>query len=70
MAIDLYGNDIWTDDRGQLHRIDGPAVDFLNGSKSWWVNGERYANFKDFQDASGLSDDEMTMLILKYGQMY
>ena len=26
---------------GKRHRLDGPAVESPDGSKSWWVNGER-----------------------------
>jgi hypothetical protein len=25
---------------GKRHREDGPAVEYANGSKSWWVNGK------------------------------
>jgi hypothetical protein len=25
---------------GQRHRTDGPAIEYPNGSKSWWVNGK------------------------------
>jgi len=24
---------------GLLHRIDGPAIDFLDGYKEWWIDG-------------------------------
>lgn len=27
--------------RGQLHRDDGPAVEYPNGTKEWWLNGEQ-----------------------------
>ena len=27
---------------GQLHREDGPAVEYPNGYKEWWVNGKRH----------------------------
>ena len=27
---------------GELHREDGPAVEFDNGHKEWWLNGERH----------------------------
>ena len=30
----LHGN--------KLHRLDGPAVEFLDGGKEWWVFGTRY----------------------------
>ena len=33
----------WRDfDSGKRHRIDGPAREFVNGSKSWWVDGNRH----------------------------
>ena len=25
---------------GQYHREDGPAIEWANGTKEWWVNGE------------------------------
>ena len=26
---------------GQLHREDGPAVIYTNGTKEWWINNKR-----------------------------
>ena len=26
--------------KGQFHREDGPAREWYNGSKEWWLNGE------------------------------
>ena len=31
----LYFND-------QLHRVDGPAVEYSNGYKAWYLNGKEY----------------------------
>ena len=28
--------------KGVLHCLDGPAVEHLDGTKEWWVNGERH----------------------------
>jgi hypothetical protein len=28
--------------KGLYHREDGPACEFSNGDKEWWVNGERH----------------------------
>lgn len=25
-----------------LHRKDGPAIEYSNGGKQWWVNGKRH----------------------------
>ena len=27
---------------GQLHRTDGPAVEFSNGGEAWYINGKRH----------------------------
>ncbi len=33
--------DVWIDlDESLLNRLDGPAVEFHDGSKQWWVNGK------------------------------
>ena len=30
---------VWRNKDGQLHREDGPAREWANGDKSWWING-------------------------------
>jgi len=25
---------------GKLHRVDGPAVEYVHGHKEWWLNGK------------------------------
>ena len=40
--IDEDGNKIWKNDKGQYHRIDGPAIEFADGTKSWYINGQRH----------------------------
>jgi len=52
------------------HRLDGPAVlRKRDGGMEWFIHGHRYYNFKDFQAAGKLSDDQITILMLKYGEM-
>jgi hypothetical protein len=36
------GTIIWRNKCGQKHRLDGPAVTFLNGTKEWWANDKRH----------------------------
>lgn len=31
----------WRNEKGELHREDGPAVEWVNGGKSWYINGEK-----------------------------
>jgi len=40
--IDEYGNICYYNEQGQLHREDGPAVEYANGDKSWYINGLRH----------------------------
>jgi len=32
----------WFNKQNQLHRLDGPAVEWVNGDEEWWVNGQRH----------------------------
>ncbi len=32
----------YINDRGEYHRLDGPAIEWNNGDRSWWINGERH----------------------------
>ena len=52
---------------GLFHRLDGPAWEGADGNVVWWVNGHRYYTFNSFQLAAGLSEDQITILKLKYG---
>ena len=27
---------------GKYHREDGPAIEYPDGSKTWWLNNEQY----------------------------
>jgi len=40
LTIDSYGNKIWKNKEGELHRLDGPAIEFFDGGKEWYQNGE------------------------------
>ena len=39
VTVDEYKTICWYNEKNQLHRLDGPAIEDANGSKSWWVNG-------------------------------
>jgi hypothetical protein len=44
IEIDEYGTKTYYKDKAMtiLHREDGPAVEWWDGSKSWWLNGKRH----------------------------
>jgi hypothetical protein len=40
LNIDKYGNKKWYNSKGDLHREDGPAIEFLLGARQWYINGK------------------------------
>jgi len=36
----MYGDKYWYNGKRELHREDGPAIEYSNGIKYWWLNGE------------------------------
>lgn len=30
----------WRNERGELHRVDGPAYENIRGYKGWYINGK------------------------------
>ena len=43
--IDEEGNKFWylpSKGKDYWHRLDGPAVEWKDGSKAWWVDGKRH----------------------------
>lgn len=40
MKTDKYGHRFWYNQDDQLHREDGPAIEYANGTKEWWLNGQ------------------------------
>lgn len=40
VTVDTDGTRKWYNTKGQLHREDGPAVEYPNGTKSWYIGGK------------------------------
>jgi hypothetical protein len=51
--IDYYGTICYYNEQGQWHREDGPAVEWSDGDKYWYINDKEY------------SEQEFNNLILK-----
>ena len=60
------GEEWWVN--GLTHRNDGPAVTYDNGNIEWYIDNIRIFDSEQFRRRSGLSDEAMTILILKYGE--
>ena len=44
VTVDVDGTTYWYKDAKCtiLHRENGPAIEYADGSKSWWQNGQRH----------------------------
>ena len=40
VIVDELNTIRWYNEQGKLHREDGPAVEYADGSKSWFRNGQ------------------------------
>lgn len=54
---------------GKYHRTDGPAIFCQDSIQFWFVNGIRCKTNKSYQRHAKLSNEEMTVLVLKYGNI-
>ena len=51
----------------QIHREDGPAIEWADGDISWALRGNQYFEFDKWCKDLNKTDEEITMLKLKYG---
>jgi hypothetical protein len=40
--IDKYGTKYWYNEKRKFHRLDGPAIEYADGDKFWYIEGEAY----------------------------
>ena len=43
ITVDSYGTIQYKNEKGLLHREDGPAVEFLDGDNWYYLNGINYS---------------------------
>jgi hypothetical protein len=58
-----------TDTDGLLHSTTGPAIEH-DDECGWYIHGKPYTNYNDFQKDTNLTDDQITILKLKYGNSF
>lgn len=39
VEVDECGNKCWYNSRNQSHRMYGPAIEYVNGTRIWYQNG-------------------------------
>jgi hypothetical protein len=42
LIIDENGDKYWRNKKGKLHRIDGPAIEYDDGTKEWYQMGLKH----------------------------
>jgi hypothetical protein len=53
LSIDTRGSKRWKLPNGNLHREDGPAIEYGSGDKEWWVNGKLHR-----ENGPAIEDDD------------
>ena len=62
----------WYNPKGQLHREDGPAVEYTDGYKSYYINDKRHREdgpameYTDGSKSYYINDEELTEKEFKY----
>ena len=51
---------------GEYHRVDNPAIEWANGMRSWWLNGECIYGEGIDNTAEFDLTEEMAKQIIKY----
>ncbi len=46
VTVDDYGTTRWYNEQGKLHRENGPAIEYEDGEKWWWLNGISYSKLE------------------------
>ena len=69
--LNVYGETTWYNELGQLHREDGTAIIYPDGSVSWSLSRTRslfrtYYTFADWLIELDVSDEEKMILRLRY----
>lgn len=42
MRTEEDGTKIWTNEKREYHREDGPAIEYTNGDKEWFINNKHH----------------------------
>ena len=42
LKINKNGNREWFNKNGKRYRLNGPAVEYINGRKEWYIKGIKY----------------------------
>jgi hypothetical protein len=63
----VAGNDTFWYLDGNVHRTDGPAVEWADGDKSWFLNGVSLSLNEWLDQNTDMTEEEKVMFKLQYG---
>lgn len=62
------GTKFWRVD-GMLHREDGPAFEYADGTTNeWWLNGRHFTSMEEFCNAAKMTPEETIIFLLKWSK--
>ena len=64
-VIDSDGNVIWFNSNGKLHRLDGPAIEWNDGSKFWYRHGQLHR-----EDGPAVEHADGSKYWYRHGQLH
>jgi hypothetical protein len=67
MSIDSFGAKVWRLSNRNIHREDGPAVEYTDGDVEWRLRGQSMSFDEWLAETTGLTDEEKVMMKLQYG---
>jgi hypothetical protein len=63
----VAGNDTFWYLDGKIHRTDGPAIEWPDGDKSWFLNGVSLSLNEWLDQNTYMTEEEKVMFKLQYG---
>ena len=48
---------------GKLHRLDGPAIEWADGTRQWWINGKQLSEEEFNQQTKKTTCENKTVTI-------
>jgi hypothetical protein len=66
VTVDEYGSTRWYNENGEYHREDGPAVEYSDGYKFWFINDKVHredgpaVEYVDGSKSWYLNDEKLT----------
>jgi hypothetical protein len=61
------GDKVWFTHSSRIHRIDGPAIEYVDGRKSWYLDNDKLTLDEWLTKNHGLTEEEKVMMKLQYG---